>query len=89
MSRIIFGPFLSAILLPAPFLAPILFPAAWIAFVPLFWAIANAKSLRGAVFSCFSSTPRCRECRSESLPSSCAASASDPGKFFLRYFGFP
>jgi apolipoprotein N-acyltransferase len=50
MSRIIFGAFSSAILLAAPFLTPILFPAAWVAFVPLFWAIARAKNLRGAVF---------------------------------------
>ena len=50
MSSIIFGSCLSAILLSAPFLAPILFPAAWIAFVPLFWAIARAKNLRAAVF---------------------------------------
>src|SRR5262245_61835589 len=51
MSRIIFGPFLSAILLAAPFLAPILFPAAWIAFVPLFWAIIHAKNLRSAALA--------------------------------------
>ena len=50
MSRIIFGTFFSAILLAAPFLAPMLFPAAWVAFVPLFWAIARAKNLRAAVF---------------------------------------
>lgn len=50
MSRIIFGAVLSAILLAAPFLAPILFPAAWIAFVPLFWTINQAKNLRAAVF---------------------------------------
>jgi apolipoprotein N-acyltransferase len=50
MSRIIFGAFSSAILLAAPFLAPILFPIAWLAFVPLFWAIARAKNLREAVF---------------------------------------
>jgi len=42
--------FSSAILLAAPYLAPILFPTAWIAFVPLFWAIAHAKNLRGAIF---------------------------------------
>ena len=51
MSSIILASFSSAILLAAPFLAPILFPAAWIAFVPLFWAIAHAKSLRSAAFS--------------------------------------
>src|SRR4030095_7558146 len=50
MSRIIFGALSSAILLAAPFLAPLLFPVAWLAFVPLFWAIARAKNLRGAVF---------------------------------------
>src|SRR5262245_33132603 len=50
MSRIILASFSSATLLAAPFLAPILFPAAWIAFVPLFWAIAHAKDLRAAVF---------------------------------------
>ena len=50
MSRVIFGAFSSAILLAAPFLAPLLFPVAWLAFVPLFWAIARAKNLRGAVF---------------------------------------
>ena len=50
MSRIIFGSCLSAVLIAAPFLAPILFPLAWVAFVPLFWAIARAKNLRAAVF---------------------------------------
>ena len=49
MSRIIFGSLLSAILLAAPFLTPILFPAAWVAFVPLFWTIDRANSLRTAV----------------------------------------
>jgi apolipoprotein N-acyltransferase len=51
MSRIIFGSFLSAVLLAAPFLAPILFPLTWVAFVPLFWVIDHAKTLRQAVFS--------------------------------------
>jgi apolipoprotein N-acyltransferase len=50
MSRIIFGSVSSAILLAVPFLAPNLFPAAWLAFVPLFWALAQAKNLRAAVF---------------------------------------
>jgi apolipoprotein N-acyltransferase len=50
MSRIIFGPLSSAVLLAAPFLAPKLFPLAWVAFVPLFWTIAQAKNLRAAVF---------------------------------------
>ena len=40
----------SAVLLAAPYLAPSLFPLAWIAFVPLFWAIAQAETLRRAVF---------------------------------------
>jgi apolipoprotein N-acyltransferase len=50
MSRIIFGPLLSAVLLAAPFLLPTLFPVAWVAFVPLFWAINPTKNLRAAVF---------------------------------------
>lgn len=50
MSSIIFGLFLCAALLAAPFLLPILFPVAWVAFVPLFWAIRDARSLRAAVF---------------------------------------
>ena len=40
---------LSALLLAAPFLAPPLFPLAWLAFVPLFWAIDQAVTLRRAV----------------------------------------
>ena len=39
----------SAILLAAPYLAPTLFPLTWIAFVPLFWAITQADTLRRAV----------------------------------------
>ena len=39
---------LSAILLAAPFLAPNLLPLAWLAFVPLFWAIERAETLRRA-----------------------------------------
>ena len=50
MSRIIFGSFLSAVLLAVPFLEPILFPLTWVAFVPLFWTIVHAKDLRAAVF---------------------------------------
>jgi apolipoprotein N-acyltransferase len=50
MSRKVFCCFSSAILLAAPFLNPILFPLAWVAFVPLFWAIESAQSLRAAVF---------------------------------------
>ena len=41
---------LSAVLLAAPYLAPNFFPLAWIAFVPLFWAIDRAETLRRAVF---------------------------------------
>ena len=41
---------LSAALLAAPFLEPRLFPLAWLAFVPLFWAIQRAGTLRKAVF---------------------------------------
>jgi apolipoprotein N-acyltransferase len=51
MSRIIFGPVFSAVLLAIPFLAPSLFPLTWVAFVPLFWAIDHAQNLRQAVFS--------------------------------------
>ena len=40
----------SAILLAAPFLFPPLFALAWVAFVPLFWIIHEAESLRRAVF---------------------------------------
>ena len=40
---------LAAALLAAPFLEPWFFPLAWFAFVPLFWAIDRAKSLRHAV----------------------------------------
>src|SRR5688500_4870188 len=40
---------LSAILLAAPYLAPGLFPLGWISFVPLFWVIGRAESLRRAV----------------------------------------
>jgi apolipoprotein N-acyltransferase len=39
----------SAILLAAPYLAPNLYPFAWVAFVPLFWVIDRAESLRRAV----------------------------------------
>jgi apolipoprotein N-acyltransferase len=41
---------LSAALLATPFLEPLFFPLAWIAFVPFFWTVADAKSLREAVF---------------------------------------
>jgi apolipoprotein N-acyltransferase len=50
MSRKLFASLLSAVLLSAPFLNPLLFPLAWLAFVPLFWAIARAETLRRAVF---------------------------------------
>ena len=40
---------LSALLLAGPFLSPVLFPTAWVAFVPLFWVIDRAESLRGAI----------------------------------------
>jgi apolipoprotein N-acyltransferase len=40
----------SALLLAGPFLDPILFPIAWVAFVPLFWVIERAESLRRAIF---------------------------------------
>ncbi len=40
---------LAAALLAAPFLEPWFFPLAWFAFVPLFWAIDRAKTLRHAV----------------------------------------
>ena len=50
MSSIIFAIFFVGYSVGGSFLAPILFPAAWLAFVPLFWAIAHAKNLRGAVF---------------------------------------
>ena len=40
---------LSALLLAVPFLQPILFPIAWVAFVPLFWVIGRAESLRRAI----------------------------------------
>jgi apolipoprotein N-acyltransferase len=43
-------PVLSAALLAAPFLDPRFFPLVWIAFVPLFWTVSQAKSLRQAVF---------------------------------------
>ena len=43
-------PILAAVLLAAPFLEPWLFPLAWVAFVPLFFAIDRAETLRRAVF---------------------------------------
>jgi apolipoprotein N-acyltransferase len=41
---------LSALLLAAPFLFPPLFPLAWVAFVPLFWVVYQAESLRHGVY---------------------------------------
>jgi apolipoprotein N-acyltransferase len=41
---------LSAHLLAAAYLAPSLYPLAWIAFVPLFWVLVRAETLRRAVF---------------------------------------
>lgn len=41
---------LSALLLAVPFLFPPLFPLAWVAFVPLFWVIAQAADIRRAAF---------------------------------------
>jgi len=46
---IILLPILAAALLAAPFLEPWLFPLAWVAFVPLFYAIDRAASLRRAI----------------------------------------
>lgn len=40
---------LAAALLAAPFLEPWLFPLAWFAFVPLFWTIDRAESLKHAI----------------------------------------
>src|SRR5919106_2859364 len=48
MSRNISAVFSSALLLAAPFLSPTLLPLAWMAFVPLFWAIERAETLRRA-----------------------------------------
>ena len=39
---------LSAVFLAAPFLQPALFPLGWIAFVPLYWAVFNARTARRA-----------------------------------------
>ena len=46
----IFLPVFAAALLAAPFLEPSFFPLAWVAFVPLFWVIESAKTIRSAVF---------------------------------------
>ena len=50
MSSNLLGVFIGALLLAAPYLAPSLFVSAWLAFVPLFWAIQRAGTLRKAVF---------------------------------------
>ncbi|MGH7853876.1 MAG: apolipoprotein N-acyltransferase, partial [Candidatus Binatia bacterium] len=42
-------PVFAAALLAAPFLAPSFSPLAWVAFMPLFWVIERAKSVRRAV----------------------------------------
>lgn len=43
-------PALGAALLAAPFLEPLLFPVAWVAFMPLFWCLERAGTLRQAAF---------------------------------------
>lgn len=50
MSSNIFAAIASAVLLAIPFLTPTLFPLAWFAFVPLFWVLERAETLRRAVF---------------------------------------
>ena len=50
MSSNFFAALVSAVLLAAPYLSPALFPLAWFAFVPLFWGVQRAESLRRAVF---------------------------------------
>jgi len=49
MSRNFFAIFSAAILLAAPYLLPALFALAWVAFVPLFYVIQWAESLRRAL----------------------------------------
>jgi apolipoprotein N-acyltransferase len=44
-------PIIAAALLAAPFIEPQLFPLAWLAFVPLFWTLRRAQTLRRAIFS--------------------------------------
>jgi apolipoprotein N-acyltransferase len=43
-------PVLGAALLAAPFIEPLLFPLAWVAFVPLFWCVEQAQTIRQAAF---------------------------------------
>jgi apolipoprotein N-acyltransferase len=50
MSSTFFAVILSALLLALPYLSPKLFPLAWIAFVPLFWVVQRAETLRRAAF---------------------------------------
>ena len=50
MSSNIFSTLAAAILLAAPYLLPALFPLAWFAFVPFFYVLQRAKSLRRAIF---------------------------------------
>ena len=50
MSRNVFAIFSTAALLAGPYLLPALFPLAWVAFVPLFFVLERANSLRGAIF---------------------------------------
>ena len=50
MSSNILGTLAAAILLATPFLFPHTFPLAWGAFVPLFWVLHRAATVRGAVF---------------------------------------
>jgi len=50
MSSNIFLILIAAVLLAAPYLLPALFPLAWFAFVPLFYVLQRAESLRWAIF---------------------------------------
>jgi len=50
MSSIILATLGAAICLAIPFLSPALFPLVWVAFVPLFWSLRRAQTVRRAVF---------------------------------------
>ena len=50
MSSNIFLILIAAVLLAAPYLLPALFALAWFAFVPLFYVLQRARSLRWAIF---------------------------------------